>query len=129
MSINGEIIERHYAAADRGDLEGMLEPLADDIVWTEAAGFPLAGTYIGPAAVAENVFAALQREWEGFSLAIDEVIDAGERVVGVGTYTATSRRTGKSFQARVAHIWRVENGKAVQLEQITDTAAVAAADQ
>ena len=49
---NREIIVAHYEAGKVGDLAGMLAPLAGDVAWTEAAGFPCAGTYIGPAAVA-----------------------------------------------------------------------------
>jgi len=124
MSVNKDAIEAHYAAGDAGDLAGMLAPFADDIIWTEAAGFPLAGTYIGPAAVAENVFGALQRDWEGYAVAIDELIDAGDTIVGLGTYSGTYKATGKSFQARVAHIWRVKDGRAIRFEQITDTAEI-----
>jgi len=127
MSSNKDIIEAHYAAGDAGDLPGMLAPFADDIIWTEAAGFPLAGTYIGPAAVAEHVFGALQRDWDGYTVAIDELIDTGDTVIGLGTYSGTYRETGKSFEARVAHIWRLADGKAIRFEQITDTAEVLAA--
>ena len=127
MSSNKDIIEAHYAAGDAGDLPGMLAPFADDIIWTEAAGFPLAGTYIGPAAVAEHVFGALQRDWDGYTVAIDELIDTGDTVIGLGTYSGTYRETGKSFQARVAHIWRLADGKAIRFEQITNTAEVLAA--
>ncbi|MCS5498346.1 nuclear transport factor 2 family protein [Cnuibacter physcomitrellae] len=127
MTTAREVIERHYAASDRGDLDGMLSVLADDIVWTEAAGFPLAGTYVGPQSVAQNVFAALQRDWEGFALAVDEIVDCGDTVIGIGTYTGTDRGTGKPFQARVVHIWRVEDGKAVRFEQVADTAQIVAA--
>jgi ketosteroid isomerase-like protein len=42
-----DVIRAHYAASARGDLDGMLAPLAADATWTEAAGFPYAGTYTG----------------------------------------------------------------------------------
>lgn len=124
---NADIIRAHYAASDRGDIEGMLAPLAPDVRWTEAAGFPYAGTYIGPQAVAENVFARIQADWEGFTLAIDEVIDGGDTVVGLGTYSGTNRVTGRPFTARVTHIWRLEDGVVTGFEQITDTVPVARA--
>lgn len=124
---NAEAIRAHYAASDRGDIEGMLAPFAPDIRWTEAAGFPLAGTYIGPQAVAEGVFKKLGEAWDPYVLTIDEVIDGGERIVGVGTYRGTNRATGKSFEARVSHLWTVRDGVAVAFEQITDTALVRAA--
>ena len=124
---NADIIRAHYAASDRGDLDGMLAPLAADVRWTEAAGFPYAGTYVGPDAVAENVFARLQEEWDDYAIAVDEVIDGGDTVVGIGTYSGTHTRTGRFFVARVAHVWRLENGEVVAFEQFTDTEMVARA--
>jgi ketosteroid isomerase-like protein len=124
---NKEIIVAHYEAGKVGDLPGMLAPLAEDVAWTEAAGFPCAGTYIGPAAVAENVFAVLARDWDGFKVEIDDVHDAGDTVFGVGTYSGSFKSTGKPFRARVVHVWRLKDDKVVGFEQITDTAEVAAA--
>ena len=49
-----EVIESHYAAGELGDLPGMMADFAPDIVWTEAAGFPVAGTYVGPDSVRDN---------------------------------------------------------------------------
>jgi len=126
---NGDIIRTHYAASDQGDIAGMLAPLADDVRWTEAAGFPYAGTYVGPQAVLENVFARIQQDWDGFALVIDEVIDGGDAVVGLGTYSGTHRATGRSFEARVAHIWHLTDGRVVRFEQITDSAMVIRAIQ
>ena len=80
---NADIITAHYAASDRGDLDGMLAPLADDVSWTEAAGFPYAGTYLGPDAVAAGVFQRIHDEWDDYTVAIDEVIDGGDVVVGL----------------------------------------------
>ncbi|MFC8801003.1 nuclear transport factor 2 family protein [Promicromonospora sp. NPDC057138] len=119
-----EVIESHYAAGEQGDLPGMFADFAPDIVWTEADGFPLAGTYVGTDAVRENVFVALAKEWDGWAVAIDHLVVDGETVVGLGTYTGTNKATGKPVSARVAHIWRVEGGRAVRFEQITDTAQV-----
>ena len=124
---NADIIRRHYAASDEGDIAGMLAPLAEDVRWTEAAGFPYAGTYVGPQAVLENVFARIQEDWEGFRLDIDEIVDGGDTVVGLGTYTGTNRRTGRPFEARVAHVWHLDGERVVQFEQIADTAMVSQA--
>ncbi len=121
---NADIIRAHYEASDRGDLDGMLAPLAADVRWTEAAGFPYAGTYVGPEAVSANVFARIQEDWDDYALAVDEVIDGGDTVVGIGTYSGTHTRTGRFFVARVAHVWRLENGEVVAFEQFTDTEMV-----
>ncbi|MDQ4214582.1 nuclear transport factor 2 family protein [Microbacterium capsulatum] len=118
---NADIIRAHYAASDRGDLDGMLAPLGAGVRWTEAAGFPYGGTYVGPEAVAENVFARIQEDWDDYTLAVDEVVDGGDTVVGIGTYSGTHKRTGRFFAARVAHVWRLEDGEVVAFEQFTDT--------
>ena len=122
-----DVVKAHYDANDRGDLAGMLAPLADDVRWTEMAGFPCAGTYIGPDAVRENVFERLGREWEGYTAAITELLDAGDTVVGLGTYSGTYKATGEHMNVRVAHVWRVAGDKVVAFEQFTDTLLVARA--
>jgi ketosteroid isomerase-like protein len=124
MTTNHDIIKAHYDASDRGDLEGMLAPLAPDVRWTEMAGFPYAGTYVGPDEVRANVFERIGAEWDGYTAAITELIDGGDTVVGLGTYSGTFKATGRAFEARVAHVWRLENGRVVRFEQFTDTALV-----
>ncbi|HWH26430.1 MAG TPA: nuclear transport factor 2 family protein [Pseudolysinimonas sp.] len=124
---NIDIIAAHYAASDRKDIDGMLAPFAPDIRWTEAAGFPLAGTYIGPQAVADAVFRALPRDWEDYTLVVDEVLEAGSTVIGVGTYSGINRATGKSFSARFVHLWRLDKQRVVAFEQVVDSAVVIAA--
>jgi uncharacterized protein len=116
-----EIVAQHYAASDRKDIDGMMADLADDVQWTEMAGFPCAGTYVGREAIVGNVFAILGRDWEGFNFTLTELIDGGDTVVGVGDYKATNRTTGKTMQARVVHIWRVVDGKVRRFEQFCDT--------
>jgi ketosteroid isomerase-like protein len=122
-----QIIAQHYAASDRGDLAGMVADLAPDVQWTEMAGFPCAGTHVGPQAVIENVFSVLGREWDGYRFTLTALLDAGPQVVGVGTYTGTYRATGRAMTARVVHVWALEAGKVVRFEQFTDTLLVARA--
>ncbi|QTX05369.1 nuclear transport factor 2 family protein [Agromyces archimandritae] len=124
MSENAQTIREHYAASDRGDLGGMLAPFADDIRWTEAAGFPYAGTYVGPEAVAAGVFGRIQDEWDEYTVAVDQVVDGGDTIVGVGTYSGTSKASGRFFAARFAHVWRLENGRVTAFEQVVDSALV-----
>lgn len=44
----------------------MLAALAPNATWTEAAGFPYAGTYTGPEEIIANVFKRLATEWVGY---------------------------------------------------------------
>jgi len=120
-----EVVKAHYDANDRGDLAGMIADIAPDAEWTEMAGFPCAGTYVGPDAVVENVFKALGAQFEGYTFKLDRLLGAGDDVVGIGDYSGRAKATGKDFQARVVHVWRVEDGKIRRFEQFTDTLLVA----
>jgi ketosteroid isomerase-like protein len=119
-----EIVRDHYAASARGDFSTAMADLAPDARWTEMAGFPCAGTWGGTAEVVENVFKVLGSEWIGYRLELESLIAGTDRIVGIGTYHGTFRKTGKSMQARVAHVWQVTGGKIVRFEQFTDTLIV-----
>ncbi len=124
---NLAIVQAHYAASERLDIAAMMADVSPQVRWTEMAGFPCAGTWIGPQQVVENVFAVLGSTWEGYQFRLESLIDGGERIVGLGDYRGTYRATGKSMHARVAHVWRLEAGKIVAFEQFTDTLLVAQA--
>jgi uncharacterized protein len=124
MMSNIDIVRAHYAASAQGNLDAMMAHVSPQARWTEMAGFPCAGTWVGPQAVAENVFAVLGRDWIGYRFELQSLIDAGEHIVGVGSYHGTYRATEKAMQARVAHIWHLQNGKIVAFEQFTDTLLV-----
>ncbi|WP_280430873.1 nuclear transport factor 2 family protein [Nocardia brasiliensis] len=128
MNRDLDVIKAHYAASDRGDLPGMLAPLAVNVAWTEMAGFPYAGTYIGPDAVRDNVFARIAAEWDGYTATVDEIAGGSDGIViGIGTYSGTFRATGQAMAARFVHVWRLSNGTVERFEQFTDTAVVQAA--
>lgn len=121
---NLNIIQGAYEAFAKGDVPGVLGILSPDIAWTEAAGFPYAGTYNGPNAVLEGVFMRLGTEWEGFSAVPAEFVDGEDTIVALGKYSGTYRATGKSFEADFAHVWKLRDGKAISFVQYTDTLLV-----
>lgn len=127
MKTNLQIITDHYAASARQDIEGMMADVATDVVWIEMAGFPCGGQWIGPEQVIRNVFAVLGRDWDGYRFTLEQIIDGGDQLVGVGAYRGTYRQTGQPMQARVTHVWRLSAGKIVRFEQFTDTLLVARA--
>lgn len=120
-----ELVKAHYDANDRRDLDGMIADIAEDCRWTEMDGFPCAGTYIGGQAVVENVFKALGGMFDNYAFKLERLLDAGTSAVGIGTYTGTHKGTGKSFTARVVHVWGASDGKIRSFEQFTDTLRVA----
>jgi len=43
-----EVVRDHYAASARGDLAAMMAEVSPQVRWIEMAGFPCAGTWVGP---------------------------------------------------------------------------------
>jgi uncharacterized protein len=121
MSTNATLVEDHYAASARGDLDGMVAPFAPQIEWTEMAGFPYAGTYRGVDAVKQQVFMRLGAEWTDYQAVPEELINIGEHVIAFGSYSGTYNATGKVMRARFVHHWTLRDGQVVRFEQFTDT--------
>jgi uncharacterized protein len=123
------IVRDIYDALAAGDLPGALARMSPDIVWNEAENFPYAdgNPYVGPEAVANGVFARLGGEWDGFAVALEDLLDAGDTVVALGRYTGACKATGKAIRAQFAHVWNVADGKAVRFQQYVDTLQVARA--
>jgi ketosteroid isomerase-like protein len=121
---NLHTVKAVYDGFAKGDIPAVLELLSKEIEWTEAAGFPYGGTYHGPRAVLEGVFMRLGSEWDGFAAVPDEFVDGGETIVVLGEYSGKYKKTGKSFRAKFAHVWRVQGGKAIRFTQYSDTLLV-----
>ncbi|WSL65580.1 nuclear transport factor 2 family protein [Kitasatospora herbaricolor] len=119
-----DVVRRQYLASARGDLEALRATLADDVEWTEMAGFPLAGTYRTPAGVTAAVMERLAADWEDWTAHDDSYVVDGENVVVLARYTARHRTTGKPLAVRVAHHFVVRGGLIVRFEQFVDTALV-----
>ena len=124
MSDHKDTLRGLYDAFAKGDVPTVLGTMTPDISWTGAAGFPYAGTYIGPDAVLQNVFMKLATEWEGFAAIPAEYIADGDRVVVLGEYSGTYNTTGKSFKSPFAHVYSFRDGKVAGFVQYTDTVLV-----
>jgi ketosteroid isomerase-like protein len=124
MRTNLEIVRDHYAASARGDIKAMMAEVSPQVRWTEMEGFPCVGTWVGPQAVIDNVFAVLGAQWDGYRFELESLVDGGESIVGIGCYRGTFRATGKFMQARVAHVWQLQGSQIVAFEQFTDTLLV-----
>jgi ketosteroid isomerase-like protein len=120
---NVALVEAIYAAFGTGDVPGVLARMSPDIVWNEAENFPYAdrNPYLGPEAVLTGVFARIGEEWDGFTVLPEDLLDAGDTVVVLGRYTGTCKATGRTLDAQLVHVWRIEDGKVVRFQQYTDT--------
>lgn len=127
MGAGVEAVQAIYSAFSRGDVGAVLAGFSPQIVWNEAENFPYAdgNPYVGPDAVVSGVFARLGSEWDGFSVNLDELLDAGDKVVARGRYTGAYKQTGKPLNAQFVHVWTIADGKATAFQQYVDTLHVA----
>ena len=122
---NLEIIKSTYEGkTSEENGENLAKYVTEDISWTEAKGFPYAGTYIGLENITKNVFSKLGSEWIDYKFTPEDYISSDDKVVAYGTYTGTYKQTGKSFEARVAHVWKLKNSKIISFEQFVDSQPV-----
>ena len=79
--------------------------------------------FIGPDAVVTNVFMQLPVFYDGFNIAVTEILSAGDKVVMVGYYQGINKISGNAFKANATHVWTIKNGKLAHFFQAVDTAA------
>ena len=125
---NLDIIQRGYDAFGRGDINGLLELLDDQVQWVTP----------GPPELATSGKRTGRQEVAGFFEAVNQLFDIrrfeprefithGDRVVVLGSETAAARSTGKVIDLDWVHVFTLRSGKVVALQEFYDTAAVIAA--
>ncbi len=125
---NTDTLKQGYEAFGRGDLDGATENFADDIRWEnpEASQVPNNGVTEGRDAV-KQLFADLANHWESFSIVPDEFIESSDTVVVLSHAEAKGKQTGKEVKLPWVHVWRFSDGKATEVQALTDTALAAEA--
>ncbi len=120
VDANRALVEQAYDDFASGDVDAFLAILDPEVTWTDAEGYPYAGTYVGPDALLEGLISRIGAEWVDYVVLPDVFVADGDRVVALGTYRGTYKATGKSVEAPFAHVWQVVDGKVVGFRQFTD---------
>lgn len=118
------MVRATYEGSSEENGKNLLIALASDAEWTEAAGFPYAGTYKGVENIISGVFNRLATEWTGYNAKVHTFLEDGDRVAAFGIYSGTFNATGKSFSATFAHLYTIKDGKIIRMEQYVDSAKV-----
>jgi uncharacterized protein len=120
-----DIVRRFYDALERADVPAVLATLNKNVEWTEAERFPYyTGTWHGPDAVLQNLLVRVANDWDGFAATPSDFIAEGDRVVAIGTYTGTYKKTRREISVPYAHVWTVDGETLLRFVQFTDTAKV-----
>ena|SRR5260221_13792652 len=124
---NLELIDTIYKHFNAREYDEVVENFANDFEWYAADNSPLAdrSPYHGVNEIREGVFGRIEAGFRRLTVEIDEIIDAGAKVVVLGYYTGEYATGKEAPRAQLAHIWTVLGGKAVKFQQYVDTLAIA----
>lgn len=128
---NVAVIDGLYKAFSTGDVPAVLGAMDKKIVWNEAEGNKMAkgNPYIGPDAVLNGVFVPVLAEHEYFkvdNIKLHEMND--NKVLATLRYDGKYKESGKAYNAQVAHLWTLKDGKIVAFQQYVDTKKLADAE-
>jgi len=110
---NVEALRRGYEALNRGELSEVRALLHPDLVWQEDLASPEAGAHPGSAS-----FQRFLRSWlesfDDFRIEPEEIIEDGDRLIALVHQSGKGRTSGVGVEVRIAHVWTVEDGRAVR---------------
>ena len=112
-SANVETLKQGYQALNRGDLSGVRALLHPDIEWQEGPGAPEGGIHHG-----RDSFEGFLQNWlesfDAFRIEPEKILEHENLLIALVRQTGTGRASGIEVEARIAHVWTVENGQAVR---------------
>jgi ketosteroid isomerase-like protein len=126
---NVQTVKDFFAAIGRGDREGLLALVAEDIEWIiPGKDWPLAGTRHGHAGLADLV--KTQSETMETSLMEPrEFVAQGDRVLVVGFARGKIKATNKAWEDDWIFAITVRDGRLTSIREYIDTQALARASQ
>ncbi len=130
---NLELVKRGYELFAKGDIPGLLEMQADDVVWEIGTGagegiVPHLGTYRGRDGVGK-FFQIYGGAVEVQEFEAREFLADGDKVVVLGHAKEKAKPTGKTYEFDWTMVFTVRDGKTTAMRSFSDTAASVAAWQ
>jgi uncharacterized protein len=126
---NVQIVQRLFAEFGRGDIQAILEMLADDVEWRipgPSDELQTAGTWRGREDI-RRMFAIVAEEAEFEQFEPREFVARGDQVVALGRWRARYKPTGRSYETEWAMVFTLREGKVARIREYSDTAAWVAA--
>ena len=125
---NVQIVKDFFAAIGRGDKEGLLALIGEDIEWIiPGEDWPLAGTHRGHAEL-EDLLETASKSIET-STEPREFVAQGDRVLVVGFARGKIKAANKTFEDDWIFAITVRDGRLTNIREYVDTQALARAAQ
>ena len=123
---NVRLVQRAYDAFKRGDIEGLLQLVTEDVEWITPGPsdiMPSAGHRRGRQGVAD-FFSTLSSQEDVELFEPKDYIAQGDKVVVICSYRGRVKATGRSAEADLVHVFDIKDDKVRQFREFFDTAAV-----
>jgi uncharacterized protein len=118
------LMDRFHTALGKGDVDTLLEILADDIVWQPPESAPIEPIH-GKAAVAQAFGRDIVRQTfdlsQPFELERGDMIVDGNRAVVQQRIIATAKATGLPYDNKYCWIYTCADGKIAAMDEYADT--------
>lgn len=115
---NQLLVRRGFEAFTTGDIDTLLEIIADDAVQIMPGTNLIAGEHKGRNAILA-LYGRLSEETAGtLKVVLEATYAAGNNVVAI--YRATATRNGRNLDRRNALVFEIEHGQAVRLTDMPD---------
>lgn len=123
-----ELVGRLYTALRTADADALARLLHHDFTGRLTPGLPW-GLGRQPVVGPEAMLRAWRRIGQAYDVVArpDRVITSGDEVVVLGAYRGRARETQSELEAWFVHLWRIHDGRIIDLRQVTDTVAWRAA--
>ena len=112
---NIAIITRLYAHFLKGEWDAVIQMLHPDFQVVEADSLPYGGRHQGTEGLMKVVY-GLGSSFDNIQLYDFDVIGSGDTVVGLFTFQANARSTGRPIKMRFCEHWELKNGEITLLE-------------
>ena len=124
---NVDLVKEAYAHFATGNVPAVLAMFDSNLECHECKGMPFVkgdGIFTGPDAIVTNIFMNLPVSFDGFNIAVSDIFGVDDKVVMVGFYQGTNKKTSNSFKANATHVWTFKNSKIIHFFQAVDTATI-----
>ena len=101
----------------------VLELLDPEVEWdtTHFEGWPESKVYSGREEVSRFLDEWLA-SWDAYEAGVDEILDAGDRVVALWWQRMTGRESGVPVELASAQVWTLRDGRVIRIDNYTDRA-------
>jgi ketosteroid isomerase-like protein len=120
MADDVDVVKEAYKAFAEGDVEKALESWSDDATWqgSDSTELPGGGEHTGKEEIGE-VLKSIAGAWEELTLSPDEFLEGDDTVVVL--LHLDVKGSGGSATIPAVHVIRLDDGKVVRFQVLTDT--------